>query len=200
MKKIQERKENKKEMERELMEKLITEKVKEKKDEKYEKAMKKQEEEIEKLKWKREMNERRERKNNSIIRGIGQLEIKDSKEVSKWFKEDLDMEVEVDYIWHIGDKSSPNYLLGARLHDWENKRKAMENKSRLKGKEGRIFIDNDLTMQKRNVRRTIGEEVRKIKESKKGAKLRSGYYWLQVGEKRFTYEERGKKPGFIEEK
>ena len=162
--------------------------------------MEKQEEELEKLKWGREMDERRERRNNIIIKGIGKRDIKDGDEVKKWFKKELNLEVEVDGFWHIGDKSAKEYRLGVRMHDWENKQRVMGNKSKLRGKEEMIFIDNDLTQQERKVRRVIAEEIKKIKVNKKDVQVKSGYYWLQVGDKRYRYEERGKQPGFILEK
>ena len=86
------------------------------------------------------------------------------------------------------------------MRDWENKQKVMGNKSKLRGKEELIFIDNDLTQQERKVRRVIAEEIKKIKVNKKDVQVKSGYYWLQVGDKRYRYEERGKQPGFILEK
>ena len=95
------------------------------------------------------MDERRESRNNIIIKGIGKRDIKDGEEVKKLFKDELKLEVEVDGFWHIGDKSSKQYRLGVRMHDWENKQKVMGNKSKLRGKADLIFIDNDLTQQGR---------------------------------------------------
>ena len=164
VKKLQEKENCKKESDKKEIEKLIEQKVKENRNEKYESFMKKQEEELEKLKWGREMDERRERRNNIIIKGIGKRDIKDGDEVKKWFKEELNLEVEVDGFWHIGDKSAKEYRLGVRMHDWENKQRVMGNKSKLRGKEDLIFIDNDLTQKEKKVRRVIAEEIKRAGE------------------------------------
>ena len=61
----------------------------------------------------------------------------------------------------------------------------MENKSKLKNEDWRVFIDNDLTYQERNVRRI---SVAKAKEmSEKGKRVKIGYFWIENDGNRYIY-------------
>ena len=88
-------------------------------------------------------------------------------------------------------------MIGAEIDSWEEKNEIMENKSKLKGVRGKIYIENDLTVQERNVRRILLNKAKDLRES--GSRVKIGYYWIEIDGKRLVYDEKRKIPGLVEE-
>ena len=88
--------------------------------------------------------------------------------------------------------------VGAEMKSWEDKKKVMENKSKLKSEDSKIFIDNDTTIIERNVRRVLVAKAKEMREQNKSVKI--GYFWIEIDGKRYIYDERKKTPGLVEVK
>ena len=75
--------------------------------------------------------------------------------------------------------------------------KVMKNKSKLKDAERRIFIEDDTTLQERNVRRILLEKAREMRG--KGSTVKVGYFRIEIDGKKYIYDEKKKTPGLVEE-
>lgn len=149
-------------------------------------------EKIKKLEILEEARERKEKRNNIIIKGW-EAQKRDSleSEVTEMLKKELNAEVRVEEAFWT--KRGTN-MITAKLENKDQKREIMTKKKNLKGK--RIFIDNDLTWKERQVQK----EIWKIAEEEKGkgAKVKIGYRKIEVNGKKFAWkEEEGLKEQFF---
>lgn len=112
------------------------------------------EKEIESVrKWVRK-KEREERVNNIVIKGLRRGRIVDKEGVKEFLKEKLGIDTVV-----IGCRVSGNVVI-AKIENGEMKREVC-NKNKLKGE--KLFIENDLTWEKRKIQERIYKWVRKKK-------------------------------------
>lgn len=125
---------------------------------------------IDKLK-KMVMDIEKKRKNNIIIKRVV-TEEKDFKKMGKKFYKKKEVEVDI-----ISCRNSGKVLV-AKLGDWQMKRKVMANKNKLK--EGRIFIENDLTWQKIKMQEKIHKWAKEERE--KGKEIKIGYARVGIGD------------------
>ena len=140
-------------------------------------------EKIKKLEMREEIRERKEKRNNIVIKGW-EVAQRDSleKAVEEMIKRELHADVTViEAFW---TRRGTN-MVTAKLKDKDQKRIVMIKKNNLKGKN--IIIDNDLTWKERQIQR----EIRLIAETEKtgGAKVKIGYRKLRVNETNFAWKE-----------
>lgn len=114
--------------------------------------------------------ERRERFNNIAIKGTHGIKDGKKEEVEQFLQTKLGIEVKVEEAWKRGQ------VVLAKLKDEDEKRKVMENKSKLK--ETQIFIDHDLSKAEQLTQRDIQEWVKKKKEAGFQAKVGFGRVWI----------------------
>lgn len=102
----------------------------------------------------REREEREERKNNVVIKGLDEETEKEVsiERVEAFFKDKLDTVCKVEACWRSGK------VVVVKLEKEEEKLQVLRNKSKLKGK--RIFIKKDLTWEERRVQEKINKWVR----------------------------------------
>ena len=101
-------------------------------------------------------------KNNRIITGYKKRGEVNKGEIEEFFMEKLKIKVEVKAVWWIYVNNVK--AVGAKMKSWEDKKKVMENKSKLKSVDSKIFIDNNTTIIEKNVRRIL---VAKVKEMRR---------------------------------
>jgi len=136
--------------------------------------------------------DREERRRNIIIKGVKiPREIGDDRRATAWaaelIKNKLDVEARV-----LGCRESGAVVV-VRLEDEETKKMVMRNKNRLKGE--KIFIENDLSWEDRNVQGRINwwvkEQRRKGMEVKVGiGRVRVKGIWWAWGDRKGRKEER----------
>lgn len=128
------------------------------------------------LEEKLEENERRERKNNIVITGLEEVGASVEKEVEEWMKKELRVEIKVKKAYKI----NKGRMIVATLENWEQKRNLMENKKKLKERSGeKIYIDDDLTKNEREIQRQLREMAKE--ERKRGKRANVGYkkIWIE---------------------
>ena len=103
-----------------------------------EKERKEREEREEKLEWEMELIQKRSRRKNVIIEGLQEEQRKERKEVEKWAREALEVDIGVDSIRLVGE----NKLL-VEFKCREDKEKIMAAKMKLKGTN--VYVGDNLT-------------------------------------------------------
>jgi len=128
-----------------------------------------QTERVERAIWILEKREKEERKKNLIIKGwIPESTNGLNKNVDRFFKEKIGVEVEIESARIIGKR---NYIL-VRMRSEEEKEKIMNNK-KLLGKE-EIYIGHDRTMLEREIQRKVLEKAKEEKSKNKEVIIK---YW-----------------------
>lgn len=136
--------------------------------------MEESEKEVQKLKRMIENKERRERKNNIVIRGLWN-EKKDVRSVGiDFIEKEFEAGDKVKHIRTVGKESREVIIV--EMEDWQSKERIMKEKSKLRGRN--IFIEHDLTREEREVQRKLREVARREREEGKMVKV--GYRKLIV--------------------
>lgn len=105
---------------------------------------------VRELERRKEMRERKERRNNIVLRRVRWQEM--DIEAERFLKNELKMEVMVRKARKIGEKGHENATV-IEIGEWEKKREIMERKKNFrKG----IYINDDLTKRKRSTNETRG--------------------------------------------
>lgn len=123
--------------------------------------------------------EKEERRNNFVIKGIGNEEYKelvkkDAKDIKEWvtnlFRNKLGIESKIEYC-----RWSGKVIIG-KVSNREEKHEIMRRKYKLKGE--RIYIEHDLTWEKRKVQEKIFRWVKEKRE--KGEEVKVGVGKIQI--------------------
>lgn len=119
--------------------------------------------------WKAlEEKEKKERKNNVVINGVREDKLKTKMEVEEFLREELDVNVTILQTFKAGREKNVTVI---KLASWEDKLQILKNKKKL-GKK-RIFIDNDLSSEERDIQRKL-IAIRNA-EREKGKATRLGF-------------------------
>lgn len=125
---------------------------------------------IENLEERWEKKERREKRNNIVIKGIKFPGKEIVKEVELFIENELKIKKKVNEAYKIKENEDREIII-AKLESWKEKKEIMENKYKLAGK--RIFIENDMTYGERIIQKKI-QELQQT-EREKGRKTKMGY-------------------------
>lgn len=141
---------------------------------------------ITKLEVRTEEFERREKKNNIIVKG---LEVKSNnnevlkEEMERFIKERLEVTIKIKECYKIRDKT-----LIIKLKSFKDKMEIMKTKNKLRNyKAANIYINNDRTRREREIDKIIKE--RTIEERTKGNTVRTGYNKLIINGIVWTWNE-----------
>lgn len=142
-------------------------------------------ERIEWLEGREETRERRERRNNIVIKGEEIPERETAlQSVEEVLKKHLQIEVGIQEAFWIRKELKRSRIV-AKLSSWEEKRLVMNKKNKLKGK--KLFIDNDLTKKERDIQKNIQEQGKTEREN--GARVKIGYKKMQINDKYFVWKD-----------
>lgn len=130
--------------------------------------------EVERMRRLIEIQDRRERKNNVVIRGLMVSKERVKEQVERFFRETLS--VRGDIIWTKIAGLQGREVIIAGLKNWEDKQEVMKNKCKLRG--SKIFINHDYTKAERDIQSKIVEAARE--ERKKGRAVKVGYKKIMV--------------------
>lgn len=140
--------------------------------------------EVKKLKGIIEGKEKKERKNNIVIRGLR----KDRKDIIELGTDFLEKEFGArERIKHIKTEGKEGReVVIVEMEDWQAKEKIMKEKNKLRGRN--IFIDHDMTKEEREVQRKLREMARG--EKGKGKRVKIGYRKIIIEGKVFVWNEK----------
>ncbi|KAH0815248.1 hypothetical protein GEV33_007543 [Tenebrio molitor] len=123
---------------------------------------------MEMIEEKMEQREKKERKNNVIITGIGAISGNIERVVEEWLEREIGVKVN------------------------EQKKNIMLSKGKLKEKKGeRMYIDDDLTKEERETQKKLRELVRA--ERDRGKRVKIGYRKIQINGDWFRWDKRQEK-------
>lgn len=139
-------------------------------------------EEIEKIKKTLVAREKRERRNNIIIRGIRFDGEGKSRQVEDFIEKELNVKVRIEWAAKLGGENSTTTV--AKVQSWEGKREVMKLKNRLGDR--KVYIDNDLTWEEREVQKSLRERARVERE--RGRRVKIGYRKICIEDKWINWE------------
>ena len=144
-----------------------------------------------------EKRQRRERKNNIIIKhaipeGIEEGSVQE--EVNKILKA-IEVDVNYEHVRHIGKDWRGHNMVIVKLKDFEDKLKVLRNKKKLIGKE--CCIENDMTRGERKIQAILRHRAKE--EANKGNTVRIGYQKIQINGKWEPYNSEMSKNGHWKE-
>jgi hypothetical protein len=117
---------------------------------------------MEMIEGKMEQREKKERKNNVIITGIGAISGNVERGVEEWLEREIGVKVNVKEAFKINE----DRMMLAKIENWEQKKNIMLSKSKLKEKKGeRMYIDDDLTKEERETQKKLRELAREERDT-----------------------------------
>lgn len=127
-----------------------------------------------------EENDRKERKYNLVIRGLHLQSNRVIDEVSSFLRRDLGVDVGVYDAFEAGKDKK---CIIATMNSWEDKKEVLINKRKLGQR--RIYIDNDLTRQERDIQRELVNIMKTERE--KGNISKIGYQKIKINDRWISY-------------
>lgn len=136
---------------------------------------------VNEMEEKMEKMEKNERKKNIVITGLIGEGMNQEVRLQSWIEKELGVIVGVEEMYEVNGK------LIAKIKTWEEKRKIMLNKSKLRSKMGsKVFIDDDLTVKERVIQKKI--RVIANAERNKGNEVKVGYKKLRINGKLWMWK------------
>lgn len=123
---------------------------------------------ITELEWIKERQERKNRKNNIVIKGA---DLKLKQEMEEYIKECLKVEVMVKKASKIRVGKRKNVVI-AEIEEWEQKRQIM---TKNKESDRSIIIEDDLTRKEREIQQELRRMTREEREKGRDRSVRIGY-------------------------
>jgi hypothetical protein len=143
---------------------------------------------MEMIEEKMEQREKKERKNNVIITGIGAISGNVERGVEEWLEREIGVKVNVKEAFKI----NKDKMMLAKIENWEQKKNIMLSKSKLKEKKGeKMNIDDDLTKEERETQKKLRELARE--ERDRGKRVKIGYRKIQINGDWFRWDKRQEK-------
>ena len=138
--------------------------------------------EIQLLRKRIEGQDRKNRGNNIVVRGLQFKENKPKEAIGELLEKELHIHCPIKAVSIIKAKEKAPIII-AELENYTDKERIMKNKNKLKGKE--IYIDNDSTKEERNVQAIIRKKAKE--EECQGKKVKIFYNRLLVNGKNFKW-------------
>jgi hypothetical protein len=108
--------------------------------------------------------------------------------MEEWLETEIEVKVHVKEAFKI----NKDKMMLAEIESWEQKKKIMLNKSKLKERKGeRMYIDHYLTNEEKKTQKKLREVAREERNRRK--RLRIGYRKIQINEEWFIWDERDEK-------
>lgn len=139
--------------------------------------------EVRRLKSAMEEIEKKERRNNLVIRGL-KKEKKSIKETAMEFLEkEFGAKEGVKRMHAVGKEGKEVIII--EMKSWEQKEEIMREKKKLGSR--RIYIDHDMTEEEREVQRKLRERAKKEKAD--GRMVKVGYKKIEIQGKKYVWSE-----------
>ena len=148
--------------------------------------------ELTRLQETEERRQRKERKNNIVIKSkeFGDRTESDQNEKVKKILQEIESDVEFSKTTFIGKNTMGMGLVRVELNNLEDKIKIMKNKNKLKGQDR--YIDDDMTRQEREIQSALRKRAREEKE--KGNEAKVGYQKLLINNNWVNWKDLQGKP------
>ena len=145
------------------------------------------EREITRIQEAEERRQRREKRNNIVVKSkeIDKASPPELVEKVKAIIQKTENNIEISNAIYIGKNSMDMGLIRVELRCLEDKIAIMKNKNKLQGTD--IYIDDDLTKQEREIQRTL--RMRAREEREKGNEARVGYQKLMINNNWVNWKE-----------
>jgi predicted RNase H-like nuclease (RuvC/YqgF family) len=137
---------------------------------------------IEKMEYFMEKQERKEKKNNIVIKGLKTNEEQIKEDIENFLKNELKVQVKVVDAFKVGQVEEKKAII-ATIETYKQKTDIMVNKKNLKGK--KIYIENDLTKKEREIQTKIIKIAKE--ENNAGNKTRIGYQKLIINNQEYEW-------------
>lgn len=136
-----------------------------------------------------EEQEKKERRNNIILRGINCRRGEEKQQVQEFMENVLKVDVKIREAFALGNKN----LILAKIDNWEEKKKIMRGKKILREKmeTRKMFIDNDLTKKERETQKQIVGIAKQYKEE--GRNIKIGYMKIKIDDDWLKWDDNKKK-------
>lgn len=132
---------------------------------------------IDTLELKMDAQEKKKRKNNTIISGLTVEDNNLETNIEEFHKTNLEVEVKVKNAAKIrNQRNIPMYKV--EWNSWEDKARVMQNKYKLKNKAERIYIENDLTINERQIQAELRNIAKTERVNNKSVKV--GYRKITI--------------------
>ncbi|KAH0820866.1 hypothetical protein GEV33_001925 [Tenebrio molitor] len=128
---------------------------------------------MEMIEEKMEQREKKERKNNVIITGIGAISGNVERGVEEWLEKEIGVKVNVKEAFKI----NKNKMMLAKIENWEQKKN--------------IMLNDDLTKEERETQKKLRELARE--ERDRGKRVKIGYRKIQINGDWFRWDKRQEK-------
>lgn len=155
-----------------------------KKEQKWEEEKKELVSRIEKLEERAQKEERCKRRNNIVITGLTTTRGKEKEAIEDLITAKLKVQAKITNAYQIG-KEQQSHVIIAEVESWERKQEIMANKMKLRNT--RIYINNDLTTEERRIQKEIRSIARE--EKAKGNKVKTGYQKIILNDKEYRWNE-----------
>lgn len=136
----------------------------------------KQEERLLTLERNLEREEKEKRKSNIIIKGKRFEKVNLIEEVKQFLADKLEVEAEIMFAKSIKMGQNENIL--AKIGSQQQKNEIMKAKAKLRSETEKIFIENDLTYEERNIQRKI--KIMAQQQRNEGKEVKIGYQKLKI--------------------
>ncbi|KAJ3616643.1 hypothetical protein MTP99_015968 [Tenebrio molitor] len=128
---------------------------------------------MEMIEEKMEQREKKERKNNVIITGIGAISGNVERGVEEWLEREIGVKVNVKEAFKI----NKDKMMLAKIENWEQKKN--------------IMLNDDLTKEERETQKKLRELARE--ERDRGKRVKIGYRKIQINGDWFRWDKRQEK-------
>lgn len=132
--------------------------------------------------------EKRERKNNIVIKGLQTEGTTVKHGVEAFLKNKLQLNVEINEAREINTGNNRKLII-VKMESWEEKIKIMKEKSKLKGTNQ--YIEDDLTPEERKIQATLRNMAKNEKE--KGNLVKVGHQAITIEGKRWIWDQKKNK-------
>ncbi|XP_069968699.1 arginine and glutamate-rich protein 1-like [Bactrocera oleae] len=138
--------------------------------------------EIEKMEQLKQKQLKIEKKNNIVIKGLIDTDDDPKQTTVRFIEEKFRVKVDAADMWLQGKDKK---VVIVKLKKWETKEEIMKNKKVLLNT--KIFIENDLTREEREVQRRIAQEAKEIRKNNHSVKV--GYRKMCVDGKWLSWQQ-----------
>lgn len=129
-------------------------------------------------------SEKREKKNNIVVKGVNMNEVLIKNEVETFLKTELDLNITIRAAEVIKPKSAKPFVL-VKLNSWQDKVAVMKTKKKLRGTNK--YIDDDLTQEEQKMQASL-REIAKL-EKGKGRDAKVGYGRIFIDRERWDWNQ-----------
>lgn len=140
--------------------------------------------EVKGLKKKMELQERKEKRNNILIRGLNYNRVEAKKKVEELLEQKFGIKGGIKEM-ELKGRGQEIKVVEVKLESWEIKQEIMSRKGKLDL--GKVFIDHDLTEEERWIQTRLREIAAKERSEDKEVRVRCKCIWIQG--KRFDWNE-----------